>query len=112
MATTQIKGAYQFPNSPFKIVVGTITFDSSYPTGGETLDLSADLDEVIVCSFDPQSTKVSGGTTAAAFRYDQTNKKVMAYGGAAANTELTEFTATKNLSAFVTVGFVAYGFKY
>lgn len=111
MAANQIKGSGTIPGTPYKFVFGTMTFDNSYPTGGEALDLSTELDEVIFVAFEHQSATVSGGTTAAALRYDRTNKKVMAYGGAAANTELTEFTATKDLSAFAKVGFMAFGFK-
>lgn len=38
-----------------KMQIGTVTFDSSYPTGGETLDLSGTFDNaVLFCVIAPQ----------------------------------------------------------
>src|SRR6185503_6669562 len=104
MASSQIKYSGPVaPGAPVKMVIGLMTFDSSYPTGGETLDLSAELDDVYFVHF--ESLGSTAGTGAAALNYDRVNKKVQVYGGAAANTELTEMTAAHNLAAFTKVGF-------
>lgn len=109
MASNQIKGTFYIPNTPFKACFGTMTFDNSYPTGGEALDLSTEFDDVVGVFFEHNS--VAAATLGFALFYDRTNKKVIALGGAAANTHLTEFTATKDLSAQVKIGFFAIGFK-
>lgn len=55
-----------------KRVTGTIDFDSSYPTGGESLT-PAQLRMSVVKSF---ATETTGGLI---FKYDKANKKILAY---------------------------------
>jgi len=53
------------------IVTGKISFDSSYPTGGESLDLTDRLQTVLAVFIENKSGYI--------FEYDYTNKKVKAY---------------------------------
>lgn len=80
-----------------------ITFDSSYPTGGEALDLTA-----YVANIEGVSVEESGGYV---FQYDRSNKKLKAYNVAASDqtptaditaAALAEVTAATNLSSVVT----------
>lgn len=91
-----------------KLVTGTITFDSSYATGGEALvatdvGLSSNI-EIICCS--PASGYV--------FEYDYANKKLEAFnttkGGAipAGGAPGVEVASTTDLSS-VTCRFIAFG---
>lgn len=76
----------------FADVVKGITFDSSYPTGGESLTAAMlGLASVLFAVVTP-----SGGY---AFEYDYTNSKVIAYRGGAASVVLAEETAATDLSA-------------
>jgi hypothetical protein len=86
-----------------KMVLTYITFDSSYPTGGEALTTAQlGLEEVLAVIF-PCSAGYS-------FAYDETNQKVLAYwvdtttDGAA----LAQVENTTNLSA-VSVWALAFG---
>ncbi len=86
------------------IMVGEIDFDNSYPTGGEALDLSAWIKNIHFIQFEPQAGYV--------FRYDHTNKKVMAYYAdydAGADGALIQVADTTNLSAIVAVKYFAIG---
>ncbi len=86
------------------IMVGEIDFDSSYPTGGEALDLSGWIKSLLFIQFESMGGYV--------FRYDHTNSKVMAYWGDndnAAHAVLAEVTDTTDLSALVGVKFLAVG---
>lgn len=79
------------------LVYGTITGDSSYPTGGYTLNPPGDTEyESLVCS-------PSGGTTAASVGgWVPSTKKLMAYGSnGAAPAQLVEIANATNLSAQV-----------
>lgn len=86
-----------------KVCVGTVAFDSSYPTGGEAVSYAnlglANVDFVQVSS-----------AAGYVFEYDHTNKKVKAYwvdtttDGAA----MAEVADTTDLSA-VTARFFAFG---
>lgn len=59
-------------DKPSLIMTGSFAFDSSYPTNGESFDLSAYMPKgVIGVMFEPQDGYI--------FRYDATNKKVLAY---------------------------------
>jgi len=89
----------------YKIITGSIAFDSSYPDGGESLDLSklipTDLHLVII--------EPSGGYV---FTYDYTNKKVIAYWAdydAEADGALVAVLATTDLEALTDVRFMAVG---
>jgi|TARA_B100002019_G_C20989343_1_gene459749 hypothetical protein len=71
-----------------------ITFDSSYPTGGEALDLTA-----YVSNIETVGIEVSGGYV---FQYDRSNKKVLAYEAGADGAALDEVANATNLSSTVT----------
>lgn len=79
----------------FADVVKTVTFDASYPTGGEVLTpASLGLASVLFAIANP-----SGGY---AFEYDIINGKLIAYRGGAASAVLAEETAAVDLSAVST----------
>tara|TARA_B100000900_G_C20283839_1_gene595210 strand:- start:50 stop:361 length:312 start_codon:yes stop_codon:yes gene_type:complete len=71
-----------------------ITFDSSYPTGGEPLDLTT-----YVSNIETVHVEVSGGYV---FQYDRSNKKVLAYEAGADSAALDEVASATNLSSTVT----------
>lgn len=71
-----------------------ITFDDSYPTGGEALDLTA-----YVSNIETVGIEVSGGYV---FQYDRSNKKVLAYEAGADGAALDEVANATNLSSTVT----------
>jgi len=89
-----------------KYTTGTITFDSSYPTGGESLTvsnvgLSSKIEFIAV-------TDASGYN----FQYDYTNNKVLAYwpnSDATAPSVGKQVANTTDLSA-VTCNFIAFGY--
>lgn len=95
-----------FANSkkPLKFVTGTIAFDSSYPTNGESITTIADKFATV---YGVLVSPASGYT----FEYDIANKKVKAFwvdttvDGAA----LAEVANTTNLSALSAVPFIAWG---
>lgn len=86
-----------------KMLHGSLAFDSSYPTGGEPLDLTAYFpNSVHFVLIEPQAGYV--------FVYDYANKKVMAYWtGASTSAVLAQITDTTNLSALSAVHFIAFG---
>lgn len=71
-----------------------ITFDSSYPTGGEALDLTSYVNNI--------ETAMIEGSGGYVFEYDRTNKKVKAFEAGADGAALDEVTAATNLSTVVT----------
>ena len=71
-----------------------ITFDSSYPTGGEPLDLTTYVENI-----ETVGIEVSGGYV---FQYDRTNKKVLAYEAGADGAALDQVANATNLSTVVT----------
>lgn len=79
------------------LVYGTITGDSSYPTGGYALNPPGDID------YESLVAAPAGGTTAAsAAGWVVSTKKLMAYGSnGAAPAQLVEIANTTNLSAQV-----------
>lgn len=83
----------------------TIAFDSSYPTGGEPLDVSGYFDkEVINVQINPTSGYV--------FEYDYTNKKVLAYYGnndGDADGALVQVADTTDLSSLTSVKVLVWG---
>lgn len=87
-----------------KIIAGQFTGPSSYTTGGESLDLSADIPQLLGIVIEPIAGYV--------FIYDYTNKKVLAYWtGAAVAAVLAQITATTDLSTTCAkVPFLAWGF--
>lgn len=89
-----------------KYTTGTITFDSSYATGGEALTASnlGLSSKVEFISVTPGSGYI--------FQYDYTNKKLKAYWpttDATAPNVAKEVANTTNLST-VTCNFVAFGY--
>jgi hypothetical protein len=88
--------------STHRAVFGTITFDASYPTGGESLtgaDLK-NLGEIEKIIFEPAS---NGTPIIKHLKYDYVNKKVLAFD--VAGTQTADAT---DLSAY-SAGFVAFG---
>lgn len=86
-----------------KLAVYDVTFDSSYPTGGESLtasDLALKKIESVSCD---GGAKNSAGTSLVPVRYDYTNSKLQAYrydGASAGKAFLEEVANTVDLSAF------------
>ena len=71
-----------------------ITFDDSYPTGGEPLDLTTYVENI-----ETVGIEVSGGYV---FQYDRTNKKVLAYEAGADGAALDQVANATNLSTVIT----------
>jgi len=71
-----------------------ITFDASYPTGGEALDLTAYVNNI-----ETAMVETSGGFV---FGYDRTNKKLKAFEAGADGDALDEVDNATNLSTVVT----------
>ena len=85
----------------YQFRVGAVTFDSSYPTGGETLDLSKLIPVTLEFLF---ALPASGYF----FEYDLTNKKLKAYYfdyDAGADGAAIEVANTTDLSAVSTTFF-------
>ncbi len=86
------------------MLTGSLAFDSSYPTGGESVDLSNIFSDIHLVLIEPKAGYV--------FEYDYTNKKVKAYWAdydGAADAVLIEVTDTTDLSALTDVRFMAIG---
>ena len=85
------------------LYVGTIAFDSSYPTGGEAIDLSGnERVEYIQCN-------AQGGYV---FVFEQNDQKLLAYYGDnnnAADGPLIEVPNTTDLSSLTAIPFIAVG---
>lgn len=103
MAVTVTMDARAYDNlSTHRAVFGTITFDASYPTGGEAL-VGADLKnlgEIEKILFEPAS---NGTPVIKHLKYDYVNKKVLVFDENGAQT-----AAATDLSAY-SAGFVAFG---
>lgn len=88
-----------------KVVLAQVTFDNSYPTGGEAITLS-DLGlvgvDLIICGL-----PVAGGFVPT---YDNANQKIKLYASTTGTpSALVEFTNTGDASAAV-VPIVAWGY--
>lgn len=99
MALTLTKiSAYTSGNKRHRVY--DVTFDSSYPTGGESLT-AADvnlrkIEELIVHG---PATATRGGTTGVLATYDYTNSKLQAFwGNAGTASVLPEVTDTTNVA--------------
>jgi hypothetical protein len=57
--------------TPAKLLTGTFSFDTSYPTGGEAFDITGKFKSLMGVIFEPKAGY--------SFEYDYTNKKVKAY---------------------------------
>ena len=67
--------------NPIAVVMGEFDFDSSYPTGGEALDLSALIPNLVGVFIENKSGYY--------FEYDYTNKKILAYNALAAHNHVS-----------------------
>lgn len=90
---------YYFPRAArldrnCRMIMGTIAFDSSYPTGGESLDFSGKIKQVRVVLFET--------TAGYLFAYDYTNKKVLVY--TPTNEHLHTITITGGEASTVFIG--------
>lgn len=88
-----------------KILTGSIAFDSSYPTGGEAMDISDMFTDLKAVFFESKRGYV--------FEYDYDNKKVKAMMGnndGAADGPLVEVADKTDLSALTAVKFLAVGY--
>lgn len=89
-----------------RIMTGTIDFDDSYPTGGESFDPSVYFPRGLLgVIFEPKGGYV--------FEYDYTNARVKAMCSnydQAADGALTEVANGTNLSAVTGVRFIAWGY--
>lgn len=81
--------------------VRTITFDSSYPTGGESLT-AADLGLKRIFELRPHgSFRAAANTSAIEVSYDHTNSKLIAFWGNAGTASVQpEVTNTTDLSTY------------
>jgi hypothetical protein len=83
----------------YKIVLGTITFDSSYPTGGEAIAAS-DFGLTAIEAMFFSSDVLAATTALSVLSYDRTTGKVRAVGSnGAAPAQLVEIANTTDLSA-------------
>lgn len=83
-------------------VTGIITFDSSYPTGGEPFVASdIGLGEIL-------SIGINQGEDGYVFHWDRANDTIIVYESAGANAPLTEVANLTDLSGVV-VEFIASG---
>ena len=83
--------------NPIAVVMGEFDFDTSYPTGGEALDLSALIPNLVGVFIENKSGYY--------FEYDYTNKKILAYNALAAHNHksftVKESDTAGDKSAFV-----------
>ncbi len=81
----------------------TVTFDSSYATGGESLT-PADVGLKVITHVTPDLASVAAHTTGVLVGYDYTNKKLFAMTNTASGNSgvaLSEVASTTNLSTFI-----------
>lgn len=87
------------PFGQFKIEVRDVTFDDSYPTGGEAL--SAASFGMSTLYFAIAKVKVAGTGSVTAVHYDETTNKLLAYTAAAQVANTTDLSAvTARVIAF------------
>lgn len=84
-----------------KVRVRTVTFDSSYATGGEALTAS-DFGLRVLTEVRPHGAfRTTDATSAVTVSYDHTNAKLVAYwGNAGSASVLPEVTSTTDLSTY------------
>lgn len=99
--TAVANGAYVVGNKKFRTY--DVTFDSSYPTGGESLTpANVGLKKIVQVIGDGTFTATEGGTTGVQVSYDYTNKKLQAFWGNAGTASVApEVTGTTNLATQV-----------
>lgn len=86
-----------------RMMVVSIDFDNSYPTGGEALDLSGDFPILLGVFTD-------GGKAGYVPQYDYANKKILMYEAGADAAALDEVADTTDLSAITGVKLLAIGY--
>jgi len=90
-----------------KIVIGRVTFDYDYPSGGEALVASdLDLKELYTILFSPAISGGAGhydGSRMYSVGYEYTDGKVLVYAGSAE--ALSGLNLTNFSSRFIAVGF-------
>lgn len=92
MAATLVEQARISIGESRALCFGTVTMDSSYPTGGEAIDAAGDLGY--------EKMIFEGGTVV--LQWDKANQKVVAlWGNAGSASVLPEVTNTTDLSAIV-----------
>ena len=99
MALTLTKiSAYTSGNKRHRVY--DVTFDSSYPTGGESLTAAdVNLRKIEQPSVPGPATATRGGTTGVLATYDYTNSKLQAFwGNAGTASVLPEVTDTTNVA--------------
>ena len=92
-----------------RAVVVDITYDSSYPTGGETLTAAdVGLGEILFAQMTPA---IKSDTTAAVLPYYHvaTGKIITYWGNAGSASILPETTDTTSLSGYISYGCVFWG---
>ena len=101
-ATLTVKQSVGLGNS-LTLYTGTITFDNSYPTGGEAIDATGDIGYLSL---------IPGPSAGYVFEWDEANQKIKAYrqkdpgNAGGADIALPEVAATTDLSA-VSTDFIA-----
>lgn len=107
-ATMTINETHQVGDT-LKMYFGTIAFDSSYPTGGEALDPSAnEIMKTVICAPGPAAASGFGYQ----FQWDQPNQKLLvSYNDydAMADGPHIQVPNTTDLSSLTAVPFVAWG---
>lgn len=95
---------------PLKIVTGTITFDSSYPTGGEdvseVINLFNNIAGVSRCEAMVFDQPLTGAQTGKFAKVNLTTKKVLLYTNASPAVEVAN---ASDQSAIVALPFIAWG---
>lgn len=110
MALTKTKNGKQNTNislasGRLKIEVGTVAFDSSYPTGGEEISFPNFEVEPLFVAVQPDSGYI--------FTYDRTNGKLLAYYAdydAGSDGALIEVANETDLSGVDAAAYIAVGF--
>ncbi len=94
-------GAYTVANKRFRTY--DVTFDSSYPTGGESLTAAnVDLKKVVAVFGTGVATATVGGTTGVVVAYDHTNSKLQAFESTTgAPSKLAEVASTTSLATYI-----------
>ena len=101
LTVAKVTGQQDFVAGNRKHKVRTITFDSSYPTGGESLT-AADLGLKSITEIRPHgSFRAAANTSAIEVSFDYTNAKLIAFWGNAGTASVQpEVTNTTDLSTY------------
>lgn len=104
MNITYDQADVQHVSRDLRVLTGSLALDSSYPTGGENMDLSSKFAALKLVLFENDAGYV--------FQYDYTNKKVIAYYydyDAGADGAAIQVANATDLSALTDVRFIAFG---